>query len=98
MSEGVIKRSLLARPLRSYRSSGLAHQMMAWYETGFPFFRYSSSSSDDDLYVGLKQRIKHTKKNISFLGSQGSGKCSFSRQIAKAKSYFCLKKISPYLT
>lgn len=91
MSEGVIKRSLLASPLRSYRSSGLANRMMAWYETDFPFIRHSSSSSDDNLYVGLKQRIKHMKKNISFLGSQGSGKCSFSRQIAKAKSYFCRK-------
>lgn len=91
MSEGVIKRSLLASPLRSYRSSGLVNRMMAWYETDFPFFKHSSSSSDDNLYVGLKQRIKHMKKNISFLGLLGSGKCSFSRQIAKAMNYFCRK-------
>lgn len=34
------------------------------------------------------------KKNDTFLVLKGSGKCTFSHQIAKAKSYFCRNDMS----
>lgn len=54
----------VGEPFRSYRSSGLANLSDGIQNS---FFRHtSSSSSDDNLCVDLKQRIK-LMKNDTFL-------------------------------